>query len=456
MRALLLNSQYSHSQKTYAGSQSFCTGIDVCIDQGADINMDKIYQSLLFGESESKEAEASQKSKLDYAEQQNSNSTDGSQIIKPSERPPMQPKSESQDSDTILVASELRIYQKEDDVGYHSKLGESSQLNGPLPRSLSTLKDADNLAKEYLIPTISCKTPQTEQQEEQQKPPSKKPYLCSATQVSTAANHEQANLRIQLGRLAVQSYLYCSGLDAQTARTTWGHRILAIYKHHTHAQGQYLQTADLCQRAVCIYGIHPNVMNVKKLCNLLSNYGNICFGMYFKEANFAFVMYECQQGAQNGIHYLQNMRWLRKWLQICPWSHFDGLDPCYLFAYPGIYVPPIGHRRFKQGIPKKANSVSATLHICIFYPARRRVVSSNDILSFLRKAGYDPLEIRRDSNPENQNMWFVDFKKLSDSILALMTCHDSQFEDGNIRISFTKSRRALQERDKCSRRAAHL
>ena len=269
-------------------------------------------------------------------------------------------------------------------------------------------------------------------------------YLSQIMQTQVARNHRTGNLHIREGRSENKVQFSFASQDPQNLREMWGARVMAVSSQLLAGSIDPFSWSDFCSRAVFVENIHENALNVKSVCNLLSNYGNICFGLLFRECRAAVVLYECQQGALNGIQYLHGLQFLGTELTISGWTHFEGLDPCFLFAYPDTYVPPLCNRRFKKGIPARANKVSPTLHICIFYPSRRRVVSTNDMLKKLKSIGFPPLEIRRDSNPDNHNMWFVDFKKLSDALQVLMLCHDSEFEDGNIRISFTKSKRAFQ------------
>lgn len=269
-------------------------------------------------------------------------------------------------------------------------------------------------------------------------------YLSEKRLLPVAQNHGADNVSIREGRGADTCELAAAAADPRWLRRLWAVRVMAVARHLLAGSVDPFSWTDFCRRAVVVQNIHENALQVKSVCNLLSNYGNICFGLLFRECKTAVVLYECQQGAINGIHYLNGLYFCGEQLRISGWTHFEGLDPCYLFAYPDAYVPPSCNRRFKKGIPAKTNKVSPTLHICIFYPSRRRVVSTNDMLKKLKSIGFPPLEIRRDTNPENQNMWFVDFKKLSDALQVLMLCHDSRFEDGNIRISFTKSKRAYQ------------
>lgn len=274
-------------------------------------------------------------------------------------------------------------------------------------------------------------------------------YLSGDLKASIEKNHNRSNIRPKFGRMSLPALYHMKTIGVNTLRNMWASRVTVNIKHALPKDAEFFHPSDLWGRAVCIKDIHDSAKNIKHICNLLSNYGNIRIGMYFSEANCAVIVYDCTQGARNGVSYLNGLQLLGSCFKVTPWSHFDGLDPCYLFTYPEIYIPPVANRRFKKGVPKQANPVSATLHMCIFYPGRRRIVSTNDILQLLKDAGHPPLEIRRDNNTDNYNMWFVDFKKLSDALLVLMSCHDSQFEDGNIRISFTKSKRALQERADC-------
>lgn len=190
-----------------------------------------------------------------------------------------------------------------------------------------------------------------------------------------------------------------------------------------------------------VTGFKEGNFSLKQICSLFSNYGNINFGVSFKSSDSAFIMYSTHLGAELGLQHLKTLTLRGRKVKIDKIQHFDGLDPCQLSEHPEIYLPPQSNKRFKQEVPKQANAVSSTLHVCIFYGGKRRIVSNNELSEHFKAFGVSPQQLRRDPNPEHFNMWFMDFKTNSEAIICLMKAHDSPFEDGNVRISFTKSKK---------------
>jgi len=188
-------------------------------------------------------------------------------------------------------------------------------------------------------------------------------------------------------------------------------------------------------------GLNWHNFTIKEISSLFSNYGNIHFGMSFKTSDVLLIMYTTSAGAQLGLQYLKSLNLRGKRANIVLLSNFDGLDPCHLEAPPSIYVPPFANRRFKQEVPNQANAISSTLHVCVFYPGKRRVVTNSEMTDHFKSFGVIPQQLRRDPNPDHSNMWFIDFKNNSEAVICLMRAHDSPFEDGNVRISFTKSKK---------------
>lgn len=200
----------------------------------------------------------------------------------------------------------------------------------------------------------------------------------------------------------------------------------------------------LLAQVLIIKGFDWETFKLKDITSLFSNYGNIHFGATFPLLGCACIMYSTKTGADLGLHHLKSLNVRGTRIKVERLQHFEGLDPCYLVDRTEVYVPPAAHRRFKQDIPRQANGVSSTLHVCVFYPGKRRVVTNAEIAEHFKIFGVTPQQMRRDPNPEHFNMWFADFKNLSEAVVCLMSAHDSPFEEGNVRISFTKSKKSAE------------
>ena len=200
----------------------------------------------------------------------------------------------------------------------------------------------------------------------------------------------------------------------------------------------------LLAQVLVVKGFDWETFKLKELTSLFSNYGNIHFGASFPMLGCASIMYTTKAGADLGLQHLKSLNVRGTRVKVERLQHFEGLDPCYLVDRTEVYVPPAAHRRFKQEIPRQANGVSSTLHVCVFYPGKRRVVTNAEIAEHFKIYGVTPQQMRRDPNPEHFNMWFADFKNLSEAIVCLMRTHDSPFEEGNVRISFTKSKKSSE------------
>lgn len=188
-----------------------------------------------------------------------------------------------------------------------------------------------------------------------------------------------------------------------------------------------------------VSGYDSKAFKINELSNIFSNYGNVSYAICFQDANAAFIKYTVPETAAIAHKHLTKKSLAGHKVNIVQFSHFEGLDPCFLYCQPEVFVPRSTYRRFKQDIPKILNPISSCLHVCIFFPRKRRTVGDLEIVRFMKKSGVNPIQVKRDVTNTHINMWFVEYERSTEAVLTLMKLHDLRFEDGRVRISFTKS-----------------
>lgn len=192
-------------------------------------------------------------------------------------------------------------------------------------------------------------------------------------------------------------------------------------------------------RMLYVKGTCSDKLTIQDLCNLFSNYGNIEMGSMDLSKQASKIIFSSIEGAVLAKRYLNKTMLAGKRISLSYSS--EHIDIEAMARSEQIYIPNMSCRRFKNHIPAQANSVSRTLHLCIFFNHRRRVVKESEILSIITSLA-TPLRIQRDCNKVHLNMWFVEFGSTLEAINVLMKCHDLPFHDGNLRISFTKTKRS--------------
>lgn len=181
-------------------------------------------------------------------------------------------------------------------------------------------------------------------------------------------------------------------------------------------------------------------VSIQELCNLFSNFGNVESGQLDIERKCAYIKYTSYEGAASGLKHLNKLSLNGEKLQV---QYDDSEEGVASSNRKGVEVFIIREscKRFKAEVPKHANPVSRTLHVCIFFNNKRRFVSDDEILSILSHNSIIPIRLQRDWNKENVNMWFVEFSSIQESLKLIMKTHDYPLKDGNVRISFTKTKR---------------
>lgn len=264
-----------------------------------------------------------------------------------------------------------------------------------------------------------------------------KPVL-SKKDWSRPLNHNSSNLRFSKVRKAslTKSNLENTKCDQWTSPSATG-----TLKFQPAVRPDLEESIhQLPTRVLLVKTTGPAKVTIQNLCNLLSNYGNIEIGKKDLDSNHSLVRFTSVEGAALTIKHLNRFN-LEGQRLVLSYSSLDIDHLATSSTREQIYVPSTGCRRYRKDIPAQANTVSRTLHVCVFFHNRRRIVRDNEILNII---GIHALHLRmhRDLKKDNLNMWFMEFASIVDATKVLMKCHDLPFDDGNLRISYTKTKRS--------------
>lgn len=271
----------------------------------------------------------------------------------------------------------------------------------------------------------------------------------SKTSIFRSLHHPPSNLRLNLPGYKVAAALLKqenAGDEPRSRRTIEQPKIFESVPRLP-AQGLRAEkcsglqeTSDQISQVLYIKGTDPAKVSIRDLCNLFSNYGNLEIGFLQTEKQFALIKYSSLAGSTLGMKHLNRLTLHGKKLSIF-YSHFCDIEETRYMNMKEFFVPDSSCRRFRSGVPAQANPVSRTLHVCVFFTHKRRLVRDSEVLACIARAG-SPIRTQRDANKDNINMWFMEFADTQAALEVLMKCHDEHFEDGNLRISFTKTRKA--------------
>lgn len=250
----------------------------------------------------------------------------------------------------------------------------------------------------------------------------------SKDELNRELDHSLQNVRFNRIRHSSRSQLTYDRTNHQT-------------ENHDAALGLHSSANSIrrTSRVLYVRGVSSDTVTIRELCSLFSNFGNIELGFMHFERQFALIKFTTVQGAELGLKYLRKLPFFDSKLNIS-FSHFNDLEEKWFNNQKEYFFPDANCRRFKKHVPTLPNAVSRTLHVCVFFWGRRRFVHESEMLQLVLPYA-EPFRVQRDENKDNQNMWFMEFSTMKEALLVLMKCHDLNFEDGNIRISFTKSRK---------------
>ena len=258
----------------------------------------------------------------------------------------------------------------------------------------------------------------------------------TAKLLARALNHDMSNIRLNpcqhhLFNLPLlrepQPFQDDAGLDAETSQ------------EKKKKKSKLTQKSSKSSTVLYVKGVDPNRVEIQDLCNLFSNYGNVEMGVMHKNKDFALIKYTTVRGAELGLEQLNKVSifgfrmsiFFSKYEQIMEKRYHNNKEYC---------VPDPEYRRFKNEVPTQVNPISRTLHICIFQPNPKRVISESDVQKLISPFA-DCSRLQRDQNSSQLNMWFAEFQSRASAVLVLMKLHDSKFENGNIRVSFTRTKK---------------
>ena len=197
--------------------------------------------------------------------------------------------------------------------------------------------------------------------------------------------------------------------------------------------------SKLLTRVLFVKGMNPANVSIQDLCNLFSNYGNVEKGIMHLDRKFALIQYSSNEGAISGLKHCNRLQVQGGKLSVF-YSHLNQLQDEAQDGSLEQYSQDQSCKRFKNHVPKQANPVSRTLHVCIFFATKRRYVQDSELIDLLSSVA-TPVRIQRDTNTENLNMWFIEYPDQSTATEVLMKRHNLRFEEANLRISYTCTRR---------------
>lgn len=242
--------------------------------------------------------------------------------------------------------------------------------------------------------------------------------------------------------------------------STFYNSALLHSSHLLSVTGKAWTIDSLPSKCIIAKGLDIHRVNIREFYNLMRNYGNVDFIFVHPEKRMAFLQYQFVEGAKQAMRFCSKFNARGKVIKL-HYAMLQGLDtllrgecknpdlinlPKKFFSSNLLrsltFNPSPDCQRFKFGFPAKANPLSRTLHVSIFFSSQRRFVETSELAALLTRLGLQlPVRMQRDQNKDNQNMWFLEWKDVIASLETLFRCHDMPFESGNLRVSFTRSNR---------------
>ena len=186
-----------------------------------------------------------------------------------------------------------------------------------------------------------------------------------------------------------------------------------------------------------VEGIDFRVASPKELSNLFTNYGNVDRSITFPKRGEMYFCFVSQLGVQNAIDHLHGLPLGDGFLNISTSSKRDVIQLASLNEH-SFYLP---RKRFSSkgtGLPNWVNPVSRTLHVTFHHDCEDFILDDHKL--FIALSLYSkPIRIKREANKKKRNMWFVEFMSDLDGVIVVMKQHNQPYEDGTLRISFTKT-----------------
>lgn len=282
---------------------------------------------------------------------------------------------------------------------------------------------------------------------------SERPYFSSEENLSdslsslSSAQQMRAQKRYHSG-LSRAGYLDYKNLRIKTGR------FVSLYSRQYKMAGVLLTNRALWKtgwkpsRFVLVKGPYLGELSSKQIYNLLRNYGNIQYVYKHPSSPMALVRYQMVEGSCLAVKFCSDVVIGQVRLKVVFAGSLSiqssslGVEGYSRFipTKKDLFVPEISSQRFKDGFPRRANPISRTLHLSVFFKHLRRIVDDQEIFVLVETLA-TPIRLQRDPNQTNLNMWFMEFETVQQAVQIVLKFHDFPFEDGNLRISFTQCRR---------------
>lgn len=198
-------------------------------------------------------------------------------------------------------------------------------------------------------------------------------------------------------------------------------------------------------------GNNPTVLQVRgtdiemitcdELCSIFSNYGNIQIGVVNKEKKHTLIKYTTPAGAYLGSKYLNGIRLFGRMIKVS-FSLLADVEERWFSNQIEYFFQDADTNRFKKEVPTVVYPVSTVLRCCVQFTQNERKVDNNEILGLILPLS-KPTNFRRFSNIRNMNVWIAEFRSLDDAALVMVKLHLHRYEEGIVKISFTRSNKNI-------------
>ena len=188
-----------------------------------------------------------------------------------------------------------------------------------------------------------------------------------------------------------------------------------------------------------VVGFDREVFQLHELSNLFSVNGDVWYILYYREAKACFVVVKNAEQVNMCVKQLHKVTIRNQELQVRKHKHFEGLDPCYLYCQPEVFVPRSSYRRFKQDMPELTIGLSRVLLVHVTGCDEQRV-EDDQLMKLLYSIKVRHHEVRRLIAAGRYNMWFVKYNRREKAAIAVMKLQGAKCHEGIVRISFTKSK----------------
>ena len=265
---------------------------------------------------------------------------------------------------------------------------------------------------------------------------SRKPHLASELLSQVSDRWEEYVVRRQFSKTLTYVPFVCMG----SKKKVWTHWLFQLHLRKVF----YHEIIHKSERRfiscmMFVVGFDREVFQLHELSNLFSVSGEVAYTLYYREAKSAVIIMKDQVDVSTCIKQLHMCTIKQQKLSVRNYKHFEGLDPCYLYCQPEVFVPRSSYRRFKQDMPELTQGLTHCLLVHVTGCDDLRI-DDQSLLKLLYTNETKPKEVRRATDLNKTNMWFVKYNRKEQAMLAVMKLQGSSCEQGIVRISFTKSK----------------